>query len=346
MSPEPQWLFITDPWPTLDHPRDTTLRLIAEALQLGVTCAWTDTKSVRWQHDAALVDAFHVRSIGPDRAAAAIDLVPLGPRRPSDFQQVHYRTDPPVDLAYLQPLQLIDLDLERAATDGRRSELVNPAAVLTTRCEKLLACNPTLAPPTVAAGVWDVLAAFGEAEGRVVAKPLHQCQSKDVALLDFETTVGRERARAVLGRLTEGFTRPAMLQRYLPGVLEGETRLWLADGRLVACVRKRAAAGTYKIDMDKGGTLARHELTLAEERQVPAITRVLARHGVRLAAVDLIDGLVTDCNFTSPGLLPLMEEVLGENLAGPVIETLLRAAPVAALSVVHGASAGRVAAGS
>lgn len=345
MSPSPHWLFITDPWSTLDHPRDTTLRLVAEAHLLGVTCAWADVRTVGWRHGAASIEAFAVRAVGPDRAVTSFELAPLGPRRPSDFDQVHYRTDPPVDLAYLQPLQLLDLDLELAATSGRRSELVNPAAVLAARCEKLLACTPTLAPPTVAAGSWDVLAAFGAAEGKVVAKPLHQCQSRDVALLDFTSGAGHDRARAVLGRLTEGFTRPALLQRYLPGVLAGETRLWLADGRLIGCVRKRAADGTYKIDMDKGGTLAPHELTPAEERQVPAITRLLARHGVRLAAVDLIDGLVTDCNFTSPGLLPLMEEALGENLARPVVEALLRPAPVAALSVVQGATPPRAARG-
>jgi glutathione synthase len=233
-----------------------------------------------------------------------------------------------VDLAYLQPLQLVDLDLERRReTDGPGAELVNPAAVLFGRGGKLLACTPQLSPPTVAATGWDLLSSFGRAERRVIAKPLHQAQSKGVALLDFDGEDACARSRVALHALTDGFTRPALLQRYLPGVLGGETRLWLVDGELIACVRKRAAAGSYKIDMDKGGTLAPHTLDALERERAPLVCALLRRHGIRLAAVDLIDGLVTDCNFTSPGLLPLMEQLLETNLARVVVERLVQPAP-------------------
>jgi glutathione synthase/RimK-type ligase-like ATP-grasp enzyme len=144
-----------------------------------------------------------------------------------------------VDLAYLQALQLVDLDLERRlAVEGRSAELVNPAAVLSGPGEKLL-----------------------------------------------------------------------------------------------ASVRKRAAGNSYKIDMDEGGTSTPHELDDAERQQVPRVAALLRRHRFRLAAVDLIDGLVTDCNFTSPGLLPLMEKLLGVNLARPVVERLLVAAAQPAVLV-------------
>jgi len=60
----------------------------------------------------------------------------------------------------------------------------------------------------------------------------------------------------------------------------------------------------------------------------------LAGEGVRLAAIDVIAGQVTDWNVTSPGLLPLMEDVLQRNLAGEVVRALagsraLAAAPAA-----------------
>ena len=55
--------------------------------------------------------------------------------------------------------------------------------------------------------------------------------------------------------------------------------------------------------------------------------RHLVARGIRLAAVDLIEGLVTDFNFTSPGLIPQMEGVLDENLARPIIKALLKPAP-------------------
>ena len=39
--------------------------------------------------------------------------------------------------------------------------------------------------------------------------------------------------------------------------------------------------------------------------------------------MDLIEGYITDFNFTSPGLIPQMEGVLGKNLARPIIKALM-----------------------
>lgn len=231
----------------------------------------------------------------------------------SAFGMVLYRTDPPVDLAYLHPLQLM-------ANAG--PEMVNPLRVLCQCSEKLSFC-PELMPQSLASSDWDELLSFGQAEGKTVVKPLHRCQSQGVELIEWSTGAGCERAHRVLSALTDSFRRPVLLQRYLPAVLEGETRLWFVDGILLGAVRKLPAKGTFCIDMDKGGTLAPHELTAAERRAVARLSTCLLQNGIRLAAVDLIDGLVTDFNFTSPGLLTGIEEVLGANLARPVMERLL-----------------------
>jgi glutathione synthase len=190
--------------------------------------------------------------------------------------------------------------------------------------EKLLASGaPELMPPSLVASSFADFAAFGAEHALTVAKPLHDCQSHGVELLDWERDERTGRCASVLGALTDGYRRPALLQRFLPAVVTGETRLWLLDAKLLCAVRKRPAQGTFRIDMDKGGTLEPCLLSAAEQRKVPLIEALLARQRVRLAAVDLIDGWVTDCNVTSPGLLAQMETVLGANLARPIIETLL-----------------------
>jgi glutathione synthase len=320
-------LFVTDPWSTLDHPRDTSLRLIEEAVRLGVSCAWADVRSVRWESGAGRLRAWKVASVRSARNARSFKLTGLGDRRPSDFDVVLYRPDPPVDLAYLHPLELVAMDMDqRPREDGRRPELVNPARVLLSRSEKLVG---SFMPPTIVASRWDDLARFGKAEGMTIAKPLHQCQSKDVELVCWSTPPARDHARVVLERLTDGFARPAVLQRFLPGILDGETRVWMVDGVMLAVVRKRSSDGSYRIDMDKGGVLVPHTLNEGEERAIASVGAWLRREGVRLAAVDLIDGWVTDLNFTSPGLLTGMETVVGANLARAIVRAL---APDAQLS--------------
>ena len=125
-----------------------------------------------------------------------------------------------------------------------------------------------------------------------------------------------------------------LLQRYLPEVEQGEKRLWFVDGELLAQVRKRPLPGGFLVDMDKGSSCEACDLTPAEVDLADDVGAALAGEGVRLAAIDVIAGQVTDWNVTSPGLLPLMEDVLQRNLAGEVVRALagsraLAAAPAA-----------------
>ena len=72
----------------------------------------------------------------------------------------------------------------------------------------------------------------------------------------------------------------------------------------------------------------RFDPTLAADRQqcqqqiAKQIGAHLKQQEIRLAAVDVIAGWVTDFNFTSPGLLPAMEVLEGKNLAREVIRAL------------------------
>src|SRR4051812_27923081 len=121
----PKFLWITDPWETLDHPNDTTLRLAEEALKLGLGSAWCDVKSIRWEPGCGTqLDARPFVDLGGARYAEEIQLGATQVKAPGDFPSLQYRTDPPVDLRYLQPLQLLLLGLPS------RSRIVNPAPIL------------------------------------------------------------------------------------------------------------------------------------------------------------------------------------------------------------------------
>jgi glutathione synthase len=318
-----RFLFVTDPWPTLDHPKDTTLRLAEEAIAQGAEAHWCDARTIRWDQDCVLLDARQILQVYPGRVDKAFKLADAVPAPPADFDSIHYRTDPPVDLHYLHPLQLLAM-----GTEGSGVELVNPAEVLFLGNEKLEASAlGDLMPPTLVASEWAKLHAFGLSEGRTVLKPLHQAQSKGIELLDWATEAGANRARAALKEATEDFARPVVLQRYLAGISQGEQRLWFVDGKLLASVRKLPLPKDFRVDLDRGSRIVRTELDPAERKAGQRIARHLKERRIRLAAVDLIDGFVTDFNFTSPGLIPQMEGVLGLNLAKPIVQALMRRKP-------------------
>ncbi len=326
MKPARKWLWITDPWSTLDHPNDTTLRLAEAAIQLGVESHWCDFKSIRVCPDGAVrLDSHKLKFPAlrsPTSKSASFQI--------KAFDQIHYRVDPPVDLSYLHPLQMLRI-ADQSYSKQRRPEFVNPLSLLMNASEKLEAhlLPKRWRPAMVVSSQQTTLLEFGRAEKIVVLKPMHTAQSKGVTRLEFRTPAQIRKSLAALDAITFGFQQPVVLQRYLPGIRKtGEVRIWFADGVAVASVLKIPSPDTFRIDMDHGSTLASVRTAPPQFRRLvanasQAIGRLLRKIGARLAAVDLIDGRVTDFNITSPGLLVGMEKTLETNLASRVVEILL-----------------------
>lgn len=318
-----RFLWITDPWDRMDHPRDTTLRLAEEALKLGYENYWCDVRSIRLENGRCLLDALRVLNISPGRQKSGFQFDAPVAMEPSEFDSLHYRVDPPVDAHYLHPLQILVTGLSGKKT-GRRGELVNPAPVLFAANEKFEpAFLGPLMPPSIVSARWEDLSRFGSQQGETVLKPLNQAQSKGVERIDWHAAGVQNGVRVRLERATSGFTSPVLLQKYLPGIRErGETRLWFLDGKLIGTLRKLPLDDDFRVNVDRGSRLAPAQLGKIEKAAATRIGKHLRARKIRLAAVDLIDGLITDFNFTSPGLLVQMESILGKNLARGIVQTL------------------------
>jgi glutathione synthase/RimK-type ligase-like ATP-grasp enzyme len=208
-------------------------------------------------------------------------------------------------------------------TARQRTEIVNPPKLLFTSSEKLEASFlPELMPRSLVASEWSNLLSFGLAEKRTVLKPLDNAQSRDVHLIRWDSQSEIERAHEIVRLSTSGFRCPVMLQQYLDVIGQGETRLWFLDSDLLASARKVSRSGDFCLNMDKGDSLVCGELSNREQAAADLISSHLRRRKIRLAAVDLIEGQVTDFNFTSPGLLCEFERIRSQNLARIIVERL------------------------
>ncbi|MBS1961245.1 MAG: hypothetical protein JST04_03435 [Bdellovibrionales bacterium] len=311
-SSGPRLLFVVDPWSTLDHERDTTLRLAEEALASGARCWISENRSIGLDAGIPYAEVAEITEIARPRLAGNVRRgetrwTPLG-----EFDHVFYRTDPPVDLAYLLPLQI----LAAARRPGSKRPAIHsdPTTLFETNEKWAAAELGALFPKSLVSSSIERLARFVAAAGKVVLKPLYLAQSKGVEVLDseqFSAATIRDRLRLA----TDGERLPVIVQEFLPGIAKGESRLWFASGALIASVRKIPREGESIIDMDQGGRLAPVKLTKVERAAAKKIGALLKRRKILFAAVDLIDGKITDFNHTSPGLLVAMEELLGENLA-------------------------------
>lgn len=316
----PRLLFVVDPWNTLDHAKDTTLRLVEEALALGAVCAIAENRSIGLDGGVPHAETREVTAVARPRDAENVRRGEARWEPVAAYDHVFYRTDPPVDLSYLLPLQI----LAAASRDGRRPRIHSAPTSLFFLNEKWAPAElGPLFPRSLVSASVDRLAAFVSATGKCVLKPLYLAQSKGVEVLDARTfSVGTVRDRVRLA--TEGERLPVIVQEFLPGIANGETRLWFVDGKLLASVKKLPRAGETVIDMDHGGSIAPAKLGASEKRAATKIGAFLRRHDVLYAAVDLIDGKITDFNHTSPGLLVAMEELLGENLARRALRPVFR----------------------
>lgn len=298
-------LWVTDPWNTLAHSQDTTLRLHQEALNLGVPSYWSASD-------------FILNPLNSSRFQAGIDSTKFVELEPSKIRQLHYRVDPPVNSNYLDLLEKI---VQRI---GDESRVLNPPAILRSQSEKLVPPPLSrLAPDTLVirdeVSLNTALKQFADRESWVT-KPLNQAQSKGVKLWHRTKCKSPEQD---LRAETDGLNTPIVIQEYLPAIHQGELRMWFAAGHFIAALKKFPRDGDFRVLIDEGSkieayTLSAKELTVAEE-----VGATLRSQGVALAAVDFIGGKISDYNITSPGLLVQLEAAHGRNYAREILTHLL-----------------------
>ncbi len=312
------FVWVVDPLETLDLPNDTTLRLAQAALALGHRSVLLEPSGIALGSGSKpeLIGRELLELPQPPRSLADLRLAKPAAIAVNASVQFHYRLDPPVDAHYLHPLQLLKLALKSP------DQLVNPFEALSALSEKWIAllAAKKIAPPTLISADGGRLTTFARGHGTVILKPLHEAQSKGILRLE---AIAPDLLETLHSRTDKG-TTPVLLQKFQPAIeTDGETRMWFLDGEFLGAFRKFPLAGDYKVDMDRGSRVRAHpKLTAAEKRLMSPMRSLLKKHRIRLAALDAIDGWVTDLNFTSPGLLLPLERFLDQDLAARIIRRL------------------------
>ncbi|HEV2727014.1 MAG TPA: hypothetical protein VGV34_01905 [Solirubrobacterales bacterium] len=174
-----------------------------------------------------------------------------------------------------------------------KARLLNPAELIAWNSEKTylreLAEQGVRTVPTVWIGreggveLEEILASEGWAEA--VIKPIVDLGAKNLHRVRAGSGQGQQALEAVLAR------QEAMVQPFLPALeAEGELSLIYVDGELSHAVRKRPAAGDFRVQSIWGGTATAAE---AEPRYVEVARRALAQldEPPLYARVDLVTDL-------------------------------------------------------
>ncbi len=301
-------LFVLDPIQQINPAKDSSAALMQAAQRASIE-VWACTPSdLQARGDNAWVVA---RPVLPEPWITLKEpqSLPL-----ADFTCIWMRKDPPVDEAFLYATHL----LEVAERDGVL--VLNKPASLRAWNEKLgaLRFSQLMAPTLVASRVKE-LANFAREQGEVVLKPLGGKGGQGVIRI-ANAAPGIE---ALLELVTDQERLPVMMQSFLPEVLEGDKRILLVKGKPLGAINRRPKLGDFRSNLALGGEPEATKLSSREIKICEELAPSLNSQGLFFVGIDVIGGMLSEINVTSPTGIREIERLMGVPLADQVITRLL-----------------------
>jgi glutathione synthase len=229
------------------------------------------------------------------------------PRRTpvSAFDVILMRQDPPFDLAYISATHLLER-LHPATL------VVNDPAHVRNAPEKLFVTEfADLMPPTLVTRNLDEIKAFRAAHGDIVMKPLYGAGGAAV----FALRAGDVNFGSLYDLFATTFREPWVVQKYLPGVTQGDKRIILVDGTFAGAVNRVPQPDDLRSNMVRGGVAEATDLTDRERAICGRLGPALRARGLLFAGIDVIDGYLTEINVTSPTGIRAIKRLGGPDIA-------------------------------
>lgn len=166
-----------------------------------------------------------------------------------------------------------------------------------------------------------------------VVKPTNSGCGEDVYLLQ----PGDSNARVILQSMTGNVmtrgeitnatliglqNKYCILQKYIPQVAQGEKRVLLAGGEVIAQHGRKLAFGDHRSNLTHGGQLVQADLTVEEMRLCSYIASALCRYGVNFIGIDISYPYILEFNIVNPGGVYDILEVTGIDYNGIIIDRI------------------------
>ncbi|MFQ5587106.1 MAG: glutathione synthase [Thermodesulfobacteriota bacterium] len=221
------------------------------------------------------------------------------------------REDPPFDMDYLYSTYLLGLIEDEVF-------IVNSPRGIREANEKLYALNfPEVIPECLVTNEIGKLKAFlKEVGGRMVVKPLDSCSGRGVFAL-FE---GDKNMSAILEMATHHEERQIIAQRYLPEIKEGDKRLILLGGEPIGAVSRVPREDEHRGNIHVGARCEKAPVTDRDRHIAEVVSDRLREDGLYFVGLDVIGGLVTEINVTSPTGVQEINRLDGVKLEEKIID--------------------------
>jgi glutathione synthase len=303
--------FVMDPIESIDVRADTTFVLMLEAQRRGHRVLYVDPGELAVDAGRVVTRARPVTlRREPGRHADLGDGHSLS--LDDDVDVVLQRKDPPVDSSYVIATQILSL--------CRRALVLNRPAGILAANEKLYALHfADLMPQTrVTRSIPQLVDFLVKLGGEMIVKPLDGRGGEGV----FYVRNDDRNLFSILEQSTRFGTVRAMAQAYVPAVRAGDKRILLVEGAPIGALLRVPAPGETRANLHVGGKPVAARLDDADRRIVERIAPWLARDGLFFVGIDVIGGLLTEINVTSPTGVQEINALEGRSLEAEILDAL------------------------
>ena len=299
-------LFIADPLESFKIHKDTTFSMMREAQKRGhqvVACQMTD---VRWQRgEAVSAQVRHITLTGqPDTWFTETSTSRANLK---DFGAVIMRTDPPFDSEYFSATHL----LSQAERDG--AKVFNSPAALRNHPEKLAILEfPQFIAPTLVTRSEADIRTFHAEHGTIILKPLDGMGGTGI----FKVGADSLNLGVIIETLNRGGSQTVMVQKFLPGIAQGDKRVLLIGGKPVPfCLARIPQGGEVRGNLAAGGKGVAQPISARDREIAEALGPILFARGLMLVGLDIIGESLTEINVTSPTCFQEITDQMGCDVA-------------------------------
>ncbi len=171
----------------------------------------------------------------------------------------------------------------------------------------------------------DAIERFVNEVGHCVLKPLNGAKGRNVFMID-------QGEQANLAQMTETVLDDgyALVQEFVDGAEEGDSRIFLLEGQILevggraAAFRRVLQGNDQRSNISVGGRMAPLEIGAREEAIAEAMRAKLVEDGMFFVGIDVVGDKVLEVNTDSPGGIQAVEWLYEVDICPAVIEALER----------------------
>ena len=232
----------------------------------------------------------------------------------SELDAILMRKDPPFDTEYIYATYM----LERAEVEG--TLIVNKPQSLRDCNEKLFtAWFADLTPRTLVTRNDKQIRALHNELKDIIIKPLDGMGGSSIfRIKENDANVG-----VIIETLTNHGQQYAMVQEYMPEIVDGDKRILIVNGEpMPYCLARIPAQGETRGNLAAGGRGVAQPLSPSDKLIAETIAPELKKRGLYFVGLDIIGDKVTEINVTSPTCIREIEAAYPINISGKLMDAI------------------------